>query len=87
MLRGDMPWKNMMLPDVDASVTPNATTVGQLLPVHENVTLPLDDTAPADGAANVVSWRLYPLPTISVPEVVAVGATEYRLAYTLAGDV
>ena len=55
ILRAAMFWKNMMFPAEEASVMPNATTVGQLLPEHVNVTLPLLTAAPAEGAEKVVN--------------------------------
>ena len=67
---------------------PNATAVGQLLPVAApNVMVTFDVAAPAEGAENVVSWRAYPLPVSSVPAVLTVGVTLYSVAYTLAGEV
>jgi hypothetical protein len=50
--------KYMMLPAVEASVMAKATTVGQLLPVHDQFTATLLVALPAEGALNVTDWRL-----------------------------
>ena len=88
MFLPEMFLKYMMLPAVDASTMPNETTVGQALPVQgPMVTVALVVIAPLAGFENVVITRAYPLPVISVPEVLTVGAVEYKAAYTLAGEV
>jgi hypothetical protein len=79
--------KYMMLPAVEASVMAKATTVGHALPVQLQLTATLLVALPAEGALNVTDWRLYPLPVISVPEVLTVGAVLYKAPYTVAGDV
>jgi len=50
--------KYIMLPEVEASVMAKATTVGQLLPVHDQFTATLLVAAPAEGALKVTDWRL-----------------------------
>ena len=77
-----------MLPADELSTMLNATTVGQLLPVAgPKVVATLLEQAPLAGFENVTLVREYPLPVSSVPEVLAVGATLYKAAYTVAGLV
>ena len=88
MFLPEMPLKYMMLPEVLASQIPNAVTVGQALPVQGPIVIvPLVVIEPLAGFENVVDTRAYPLPVISVPEVLTVGAVEYKAAYTVAGLV
>jgi len=78
----------MMLPEELASTMPNDTTVGQLLPVQGPIiTLALVVIEALAGFENVASTLAYPLPVSSVPEVLTVGAVEYKAAYTLPGEV
>ena len=88
MFLPEMFLKYMMLPAVDASTMPNETTVGQALPVQgPMITLALVVMAALAGFENVACTLAYPLPVISVPEVLTVGAVEYKAAYTLPGEV
>ena len=88
MFLPEMPLKYMILPEVLASQIPKATTVGQALPVQGPIVIVLEVTAdPFEGVENVADTRAYPLPVISVPLVLTVGAVEYKAAYTLPGEV
>ena len=71
--------KTIILPAVDASHNATATAVDQVLDaLAVNVTLPELAMVPLEADPKLTTWRAYPLPVSSVPDVESVGATLYN---------